>query len=76
MLREEGQVESIVRRRVWGVLAERCGDDLVTTTPPLPPPPTTAGADRSGREGWEIALDKWREKNGVQDREEGRGGWR
>lgn len=50
-LRMEWGVEKIVRRRTWGVVGERCGEpDLADEV---------AGR---GREGWEDALDKWKEE--------------
>lgn len=50
VLRLEEGVERIVRRRVWAVLGERCADE-------------SGIGEESGRgeEGWEVALDKWRE---------------
>ncbi len=50
VLRLEEGVERIVRGRVWGVLAERCGEEM--------------GDGLAEESGWEVALDKWREGKG------------
>jgi NAD(P)H-hydrate repair Nnr-like enzyme with NAD(P)H-hydrate epimerase domain len=50
-LRLESRVEKIVRRRTWAVVTERCGGGNFAGD----------GVVAAGREGWEVALDKWRE---------------
>ena len=67
----EREVERIVRRRVWGVLGERCGG--------LNGDEMGAGRRVDGEEAWEGALRAWREKKHetVDDRGGGTdAGWR
>jgi Caffeine-induced death protein 2 len=56
-LRLEWGVERIVRRRTWAVVGERCGEGEEMGVDGL------SAASSKRREGWEVALDKWREEN-------------
>jgi hypothetical protein len=62
VLRMEMGVERIVRSKTWAVVTERCGSQEF---PKNGERATGAMSDRSAhsklREGWEAALDKWRE---------------
>ena len=65
VVRREREVERIVRRRVWGVLGERCGggfdgDEIET------------GVRVDGEEAWEGALRAWRER--ISNGSDSRGG--
>lgn len=58
LLRNEMAVERIVRRRTWAVVAERCGDVTELENP--------GNGNGNGSEGWERALDQWRQARGEK----------